>query len=509
MADCKDVKPSLCGNSMVFMSGECPNDTLFVPYVPCGENALHTIDCGHEPPRPFDPCACELTITDYVGVYDGESHGVSISTKGCENAELYYSVDGGEAWESEAPVLADAGVISVMVKAVSAECDDVIASGEITIEPKPITVRADDLIVSIWDGISGQYTLTASVDGLIGSDAISYELSLPDEVDAPGEYTINVDGDVDQGNYIVAFTSGTLTVEGASWSISPTGINGIIMPTENTDPFCTNIVLPTTSKSDAIAAINTALGIEGIPSSALLNAILEVNMAKSSHKIIYPSSMPSADYLANHTPWQYIANYSGAITNMPDPENGATTLANISSRLRGWLALFNSHIDYPVVKGGDNLYYSQKDVYEDSNVLGAIYLDENNSGDFSDSYNVIFGHNSISGSMFGGLFGYSATSLFTNGVGALIATPATYELTPFAVIQCNAYDENIFYTPNQTAEGIIEYLDSDTHGRVEVERYDSSVAQSAEKVIALSTCVNDETLERFVVMFKAEEYQPE
>lgn len=55
---------------------------------------------------------------------------------------------------------------------------------------------------------------------------------------------------------------------------------------------------------------------------------------------------------------------------------------------------------YPVVQGEDNQYYLSHTFRKESNIAGSIFLDYRNSRDFTDSKNIIYGHNMKDGSMF-------------------------------------------------------------------------------------------------------------
>ena len=68
-----------------------------------------------------------------------------------------------------------------------------------------------------------------------------------------------------------------------------------------------------------------------------------------------------------------------------------------------YLKVFGTNIDYVVVRGEDNSYYLKHNFYRDWNVSGWIFSDYRNSFDGSDQNIVIFGHNTLDGSMFGSL----------------------------------------------------------------------------------------------------------
>ena len=68
-----------------------------------------------------------------------------------------------------------------------------------------------------------------------------------------------------------------------------------------------------------------------------------------------------------------------------------------------WITLDDTHIDYPVVQGEDDLYYAMRDVNKQPSLTGAVYLQSRNKPDFSQSYNLLFGHHMDNGAMFGSL----------------------------------------------------------------------------------------------------------
>ena len=60
-------------------------------------------------------------------------------------------------------------------------------------------------------------------------------------------------------------------------------------------------------------------------------------------------------------------------------------------------------ISYPIVKGKDNQTYLHQTYEKNYNFAGTIFVDYENSGDFSDCNTLVYGHNMKNGSMFGHL----------------------------------------------------------------------------------------------------------
>jgi len=74
-------------------------------------------------------------------------------------------------------------------------------------------------------------------------------------------------------------------------------------------------------------------------------------------------------------------------------------LKQINADIVAWIRI-PGVLDYPVVQGTDNSYYLHHTFRREYNIAGSIFLDARNTTDFSDSKNIIYGHNMRDGSMF-------------------------------------------------------------------------------------------------------------
>ena len=111
---------------------------------------------------------------------------------------------------------------------------------------------------------------------------------------------------------------------------------------------------------------------------------------------------------------------------MPKPTPPQVDWANlkaINEDIIGWIQIEGTEISYPIVKGIDNSYYLNHTVQKTYNIAGSIFLDYRNERDFSDSKNIIYGHNMKDGSMFHVLRNYLPLSLLD------IPTPPESEAT--------------------------------------------------------------------------------
>ena len=120
----------------------------------------------------------------------------------------------------------------------------------------------------------------------------------------------------------------------------------------------------------------------------------------------------------------------------------------------GWIKIDGTTIDYPIMKTTNNEYYLKKDIYNNYEQCGSIFLDYKNSPNFTDKNIVIYGHHIKKGIMFADLVKiYDGT--LGNDVTVNIYTPektmkfkvfSSYETEPedYSIntnIQENEYNE--------------------------------------------------------------------
>lgn len=165
-----------------------------------------------------------------------------------------------------------------------------------------------------------------------------------------------------------------------------------------------------------------------------------------------------------------------------------------------WLTIDDTHIDYPVVQGKDDMEYINKNVYGDYSVSGAIFLSCLNRSDFSDRYHLIYGHNMKNGAMFGDVVKFTNQKYFKNHkTGTLYLPGETRKIKLFACIRVNASDA-VIYDPESYAQGQIRPLLA--YIRENAVQYRETEVAAEESLIALSTCAESETNGRVVLIGK-------
>ena len=247
--------------------------------------------------------------------------------------------------------------------------------------------------------------------------------------------------------------------------------------------------------ADAVLAI-LKIG-NGIVS--FLSGLLAAVLILYSSYVLYDSF--KTEYNAYSSAWDLL-KYKPEISEA-DPNEGSDVLTAINQDYRAWLTIYDTTIDYPVVQGVNDLYYASHDVYNNASLTGAIYLASQNKRDFTDSYNLIYGHHMDNGAMFGSLDKFIDADYFNaHKKGVVVTESGVYDVELFAVAKTDAYESQIYTTGNRLYD-VLSFLtgsrDNDTGIGTQVLIYDSKTASNAKKIIALSTCADAETNGRLVV----------
>lgn len=176
-------------------------------------------------------------------------------------------------------------------------------------------------------------------------------------------------------------------------------------------------------------------------------------------------------------------------------------LMAINPDVVGWLTVDDTHIDYPVVQGEDDMEYINKDVYGQFALSGSIFLSSVNSRDFTDPYSLVYGHHMANGAMFGDIIEFADPAYFeAHTTGTLYLPEQTIPITLFACVETSASDP-VVYNPQaqeKDVSGLLSYL------KENAVQYREIGVQSDDRIIGLSTCAEAETNGRVVVFGRLE-----
>lgn len=186
-----------------------------------------------------------------------------------------------------------------------------------------------------------------------------------------------------------------------------------------------------------------------------------------------------------------------------DNEESFDELMAINPDVCAWLTIENTNIDYPVLQGKDNVTYVNTNVYGEFSLSGSIFLDYRNSRDFTDSYNLIYGHHMEKDLMFGELDSFQEKKFFNEHASGILYLPdRNLQIDIFACIQTDSYDKHIFGAGNLTENEMEILLDMVKNSALQ---YRDIGINANNQIIALSTCSNATTNGRTVVLGRLEE----
>lgn len=177
----------------------------------------------------------------------------------------------------------------------------------------------------------------------------------------------------------------------------------------------------------------------------------------------------------------------------PGTDNLLTSDKRISDTQVAWVSLEGTNIDFPVMQGSDNYTYLNLDPYGEFSLSGSIFLDYQNSSDFSDDYSMVYGHHMTDGAMFGSLDLYRDEAYFSSHrKGRLITSDTIYDLDLIAVCSAEGTDPVLFDPARQTASTITEYLAKNAMYLYKPEE--------GKRFVALSTCSGETYFSRLLVI---------
>ena len=177
-------------------------------------------------------------------------------------------------------------------------------------------------------------------------------------------------------------------------------------------------------------------------------------------------------------------------------------LKKLNPDVKAWIQVPKTNIDYPVVQGQDDMEYINKNVYGEFELSGAIFLSCLHKDDFSDPYNLVYGHNMKNGGMFADVADFTNKEYFeTHQKGKLYLTDATRKIRFFACMKVTAADAKIYHPDGYRKDNLKDLLDYIQANAVQYR--DVNVADE-NSLIALSTCSEAETNGRVVLIGKLE-----
>ena len=175
-------------------------------------------------------------------------------------------------------------------------------------------------------------------------------------------------------------------------------------------------------------------------------------------------------------------------------------LRGINPEVFGWLTVYGTSIDYPLVQADNNETYVNTTVTGEYKLSGSIFLDYQNSNSFSDFNSIIFGHHMEKRAMFGDIGEFQEESYFkSHPYGRLYYEGEEHGIEFFAFIEADAYDQKIYLPGVSDEEEKSAYLDN----LLSTARYTREIPVStSDHIVLLSTCSSLSTNGRHILAGK-------
>lgn len=201
-------------------------------------------------------------------------------------------------------------------------------------------------------------------------------------------------------------------------------------------------------------------------------------------------------------------------------------LQEINPDVMGWLTVYGTNIDYPLVQSDDNNYYLNHSPKKQPEVSGSLYLDYRNDKQFKDFNTIIYGHHMAQHKMFGDLDKFLDEEFWnSHEYGNLIYDAQNHGLQFIAMLQVDAYDWVTYNPAVNGEENRIRYINHLYETAKYVRGIDTETLKNLQKqlkkdkdngepllrtspvtpddhLVLLSTCSADITNGRFILVAK-------
>ena len=173
-------------------------------------------------------------------------------------------------------------------------------------------------------------------------------------------------------------------------------------------------------------------------------------------------------------------------------------LKKINPDIEGWIRMFETTIDYPIVHSRNNLEYLNEKYDGGYSTGGSIFTDYRNAKDFADDYTIIYGHNMTTGQMFSDVKKYEQADYFGQHLyGVLHTKGEVYKVEAMYLAKVNAFSDDIY--------NLITYANdrnSELANLVKNKAKQINYIEGVDKLILLSTCDSYGSNDRTVLLAK-------
>jgi len=170
-------------------------------------------------------------------------------------------------------------------------------------------------------------------------------------------------------------------------------------------------------------------------------------------------------------------------------------LKNQNEDVVGWLKIDGIKLSYPIMQSVDNEYYLNHTFQKNTHFAGSIFMDCENSPDFSDYNIILYGHNMKNGSMFGSLKKYQSKEFFAQNPFFWIYTPEKiykYKVFSCREVSIHSGSYQIQFEDRKDFSSYIYDAAKASFVKHDIPSYEKDA------IVTLSTCTNNSS-NRFIV----------
>lgn len=187
----------------------------------------------------------------------------------------------------------------------------------------------------------------------------------------------------------------------------------------------------------------------------------------------------------------------------PTPKNRLSyeELCKMNPDIIGWIDVYGTEIDYPVLQTTDNDKYLDETVTGEYSTAGSIFLDYRNRKDFSDFNSIIYGHHMEERMMFGDLDKFTEKKFFDEHAYGVLHRNGRKSLGIefFSIIKTDGSDAKVFataLTDDYSKRDLIEYL-----YEIAIQSRPMDISEN-DRIVLLNTCTFTITDGRHILIGK-------
>lgn len=169
-------------------------------------------------------------------------------------------------------------------------------------------------------------------------------------------------------------------------------------------------------------------------------------------------------------------------------------LQKLNPEVIGWIRIGALDLSYPVAQAEDNDFYLHRTFLKEDNFAGCIFLNCDNSNEFTDQNTIIYGHNMKNGAMFGTLKKFSEQETYDKNPYFWIFTPKfiyQYQIFSTSIVARSGDPYRVSF-PDDEFEAFLEHSAETSEIETDVK------VTKDDRVVTLSTCTGDDTTRRIV-----------